>query len=58
MPLAVDRLSDESTLAEAREAISQSIEQCMQEGGREQKQCAAMAYDIARDKAPHLANKL
>ena len=58
MPLAVDNLNDKSTLVEAREAIDKSFEQCMKEGGRDQKECAGMIYGIARDKAPHLANKL
>jgi len=32
-----------------RQAISDSIAQCIREG-KDQKQCAAIAYDIARDK--------
>jgi len=50
MPLPVDNLTPDSGLGAIREAISQSIAQCMREGGREQKQCAAMAYSIAREK--------
>ena len=50
MPLAVEKLTKESPIQSVREAISQSIKTCMQEGGRDQKQCAAIAYDIARDK--------
>lgn len=50
MPLAVDNLTPDSGLGTIREAISQSIAQCMREGGTEQKQCAAIAYSIAREK--------
>lgn len=50
MPLAVDNLTTESTTQAIRDAISASISQCMKEGGREQKQCAAIAYSIAREK--------
>ena len=49
MPLAVDALTPDSGLDAIREAISKSIEQCILEG-KDQKQCAAMAYSIARDK--------
>lgn len=49
MPLPVDRLTPDSSIADIREAISQSIAQCIREG-REQKQCAAISYSIARDK--------
>lgn len=48
-PLAVDNLTPDSPLTSVREAISKSIEQCMNEG-KDQKQCAAMSYDIAREK--------
>lgn len=50
MPLPAESLTEQSTMEDIREAISRSIEQCMQEGGRDQKQCAAMAYSMARDK--------
>jgi len=50
MPLEVDRLTKESSTATIRGAINKSIQQCMDEGGRDQKQCAAIAYDIARKK--------
>lgn len=53
MPLPVDNLTMESSLQATREAISASIKQCMDEGGRSQEQCAAMSYDIARDKTGH-----
>jgi len=49
MPLPVEALTPDSGLDPIREAISKSIEQCVQEG-KDQKQCAAMAYSIARDK--------
>ena len=48
MPLSVESLTPESTDAEVQDRISASIKQCMDEGGKEQKQCAAIAYDIAR----------
>ena len=50
MPLPVDSLTPESPLTAVREAISQSIAACMKEGGKTQKECAGMAYGIARDK--------
>jgi len=49
MPLAVDALTPDSGLDAIRQAISESIKQCIQEG-KDQKQCAAIAYSIARDK--------
>jgi len=49
MPLAVESLTPDSPITAIRGAISKSIEQCMDEG-KEQKQCAAIAYDIAREK--------
>ena len=48
MPLAVDNLTEDSSTQAIREAISKSIQTCMKEDGREQKQCAAIAYSIAR----------
>lgn len=50
MPLAVENLTPQSNDRDVQEAISMSIETCMREGGRDQKQCAAIAYSIARDK--------
>lgn len=50
MPLPVENLTPESSIVSIREAIGESIAQCVREGGREQKQCAAIAYDIAREK--------
>ena len=50
MPLAVENLRKDSSMDAVRTAISSSIHKCMQEGGRDQKQCAAIAYSIARKK--------
>jgi len=50
MPLPVENLTPDSPEGTIREAISQSIAQCMREGGRDQKQCAAIAYSYAREK--------
>jgi len=57
MPLAVENLTPDSSIVSIREAISQTIKQCMDEGGREQKQCAAIAYDIAREKTGKSLNE-
>lgn len=51
MPLPVDSLTSSSSTQQVRDAISQSIEQCMKEGGKNQKECAGMVYGIARDKS-------
>lgn len=48
MPLAVNSLTPDSNDRDIQEAISQSIETCMREGGKTQEQCAGMAYGIAR----------
>ena len=50
MPLPVDSLTPQSPENAVRDAIGESIAQCLREGGREQKQCAAIAYSIAREK--------
>lgn len=50
MPLPVENLTPDSPIQSIRDAISQSIQQCMREGGRTQEQCAGMAYGIAREK--------
>ena len=57
MPLPVENLTKDSSIVSIREAISQTIAQCMKEGGREQKECAGMAYDIARDKTGKSLNE-
>ncbi len=50
MPLPVDNLNPGNNDRDIQQAISQSIEQCMREGGgRTQQQCARMVYGIARD---------
>ena len=49
MPLAVEGLTPESPEGTIRQAISDSIAQCIKEG-KDQKQCAAIAYSYARDK--------
>ena len=49
MPLPVERLTPDSPEGTIREAISQSIAQCLREGGRDQKQCAGMVYGMARE---------
>jgi len=56
MPLAVENLTPDSPLTSIREAISQSIAQCIREG-RDQKECAGMAYGIARDKTGKSLNE-
>jgi len=48
MPLPVDNLNPDSGMGTIREAISKSIQQCMREGGKTQKECAGMVYGIAR----------
>jgi len=48
MPLHTERLTSESSDEAIQEAISKSIEQCMQEGGRDQEQCVAIAHSTAR----------
>jgi len=49
MPLAVESLTPESSMPAIREAISKSIQTCIDEG-KDQRECAGMSYDIARDK--------
>ena len=50
MPLAVDQLGEKSSDKDTQDAISKSIETCMREGGRSQEQCAAIAYEKARER--------
>ena len=50
MPLPVESLTPNSTDSEIQTKISESIGKCMEEGGREQKECAGMVYDIARER--------
>lgn len=48
MPSPAESLSSNSSDEQIQQAISSSIEQCMREGGREQDQCIAIAYEMAR----------
>jgi len=58
MPLAVERLTDQSTLADARGAVDDSIAQCIREG-KSQKECAGMAFSMARERCnPEVAASL
>jgi len=57
MPLSVESLTPESTELEIQDKISQSIGQCMEEGGREQKECAGMVYDKARERTGKELNR-
>lgn len=47
MPLPVESLNKDSGIDQVRKAISASIAQCVKEG-KDQKQCAAIAYEMAR----------
>ncbi len=47
MPLPAESLTHESGMKEIRDAISASIKMCIKEG-KDQKQCAAIAYSLAR----------
>jgi len=49
MPLAVDKLTKESSDREIQEAISASYETCVNEG-KPPKECGGMIYGIAREK--------
>ena len=49
MPLPVNQLTADSHDADIQDAISESIRICMEEGGKDQKECAGMVYGIARD---------
>ena len=42
-------LTGDSTDPQIQEAISSEIETCMKEPGADQKQCAAIAYSMARE---------
>lgn len=48
MPLPAEGLTKDSSDEEIKNAISASIKQCMDEGGREQAQCIAMVYSMSR----------
>jgi len=49
MPLAVESLTPASSTQSIRDAIASSIKKCMEEG-KPQDQCAAIAYNYAREK--------
>lgn len=49
MPLPIESVTKATPKNEIRTLIGKSIEQCIKEG-KSQKQCAAIAYDIARKK--------
>ncbi len=48
MPLPTEGLNNSSNDEQIRETISATIAQCMEEGGKDQKQCAAIAFETAR----------
>ena len=48
MPLPVENLTESSPADAVRQAISESIRKCMEEGGRSQEECAGMVYEVAR----------
>lgn len=50
MPLAVDNLTEDSTMEHIREAISATIKYLMENEGKTQEQAAGQAYGTARDK--------
>ena len=47
MPWAVDNLTSKDNIVKVNKAISKSIGQCMDEGGRKQDQCIAIAISKA-----------
>ena len=46
---AMERLTKDSSDAQVQDAISSEIEHCMGKAGADQKQCAAIAYSMARE---------
>ena len=50
MPLPVYNLTPDSSPQAVKDAISASIAQCIKEG-KDQKQCAAISYQVAREKS-------
>ena len=48
MPLPAESLTKDSSDDQVKKAVSESIAACMEEGGRSQEQCVAMAYSMAR----------
>lgn len=49
VPLAVDKLTKDSSMNQVRDAISATIKKLMEEG-KTQKEAAGQAYGMARDK--------
>lgn len=50
MPLAVENLTKNSSMAAIREAISKTIEYLIKHEGKSRKDAAGQAYGMARDK--------
>jgi len=50
MPLAVDKLTPDSTQNQITDAISATIKYLMESEGKTQEQAAGQAYGMARDK--------
>lgn len=50
MPLKVQTLSTDAPPQAVRDAISESIKQCLDEGGKTQKECAGMVYGILKER--------
>lgn len=48
MPLPTESLTTTSSREAIQKAISEAISQCMQEGGKDQDQCVAIAHETAR----------
>lgn len=46
---AMERLTKDSSPEQIRDAISAEIKHCMGKPGADQKQCAAIAYSMARE---------
>lgn len=49
MPLPIESATPQTPANEVRNLIGKSIAQCIKEG-KDQKQCAAIAYQFAKDK--------
>ncbi len=47
MPWAVDGLTEKDNIKTVKDAINESVGQCMDEGDREQDQCVAIAISKA-----------
>lgn len=48
MPLPTDSLTRDSSTEVVRQAVSATISQCMDEGGKNRNQCVAIALESAR----------